>query len=317
VVSAFKKHNKLILRIEFYMKNILVTGANGFLGKSIVSEFITDNVFSLARTSGDYKVLLENEIPILDRNFEVVIHCAGKAHVIPQNDDEKQQFYKVNVLGTLNLLKGLECNEVPKQFVFISSVSVYGRESGINIKEDAPLAATEPYGLSKVRAESEVMEWCKKHNVVCTILRLPLLVGSNPPGNLGKMIKAINRGYYFNIDSGRAKKSMVLAQDVAVLIKTVAPVGGIYNLTDGYHPSFKELSSAISLSKSKKRPLNIPLFIAKIMGVFGDFIGEIAPINSLKVRKITSDLTFDDSKARNLLNWNPISVLEYFKKNPI
>jgi nucleoside-diphosphate-sugar epimerase len=180
-----------------------------------------------------------------------------------------------------------------------------------------PLAAKDPYGLSKIEAEELVTEWCKNNNVVCTILRLPLLVGENPPGNLGAMLKAIDRGYYFNIGGGKAMKSMVLAKDVAVFIPKVAIIGGIYNLTDGLHPDFNELSSAISLYKNKKRPLNISLFIAKIMGAFGDFIGEIAPINSLKVRKITSDLTFDDSKARNLLNWNSASVLEYFKKNLI
>lgn len=46
----------------------------------------------------------------------------------------------------------------------------------------------------------------KQHNVVCTILRLPLLVGTNPPGNLGAMIKGIARGYYFNIGGGKSKK---------------------------------------------------------------------------------------------------------------
>ncbi|MGG8473430.1 NAD-dependent epimerase/dehydratase family protein, partial [Rahnella sp. PAMC25617] len=102
---------------------------------------------------------------------------------IPRTAIEKKQFYDVNVLGTLNLLKGLEKAGVPEQFVFISSVSVYGQQSGIFINEDHPLEAKDPYGLSKIEAEDLVLKWCEQHRVVCTILRLPLLVGKNPPGN--------------------------------------------------------------------------------------------------------------------------------------
>jgi hypothetical protein len=47
--------------------------------------------------------------------------------------------------------------------------------------------------------------------------------------------------------------------------------------------------------------------------VMSNFIGEKAPINSLKNKKITSDLTFDDSRARNLLNWNPLTSVKVFE----
>lgn len=297
---------------------VLLTGASGFLGKSIQVALSKGNsIFRLSRTSGDYKVTLENEIPNFNQTFDLVIHAAGKAHSVPKTEAEKKQFYDVNIVGTQNLLQGLEAYGVPKQFVYISSVSVYGQEEGFNIAEDFPLAAKDAYGLSKIEAEVLVQEWCKQHNVVCTILRLPLLVGKNPPGNLGAMLRAIDKGYYFNIGGGKARKSMVLAQDVANFIFKVAAVGGIYNLTDGFHPNFSELSTAISKQKKKKIPLNLPLFIAKLMGYGGDIFGDNVPINSSKIRKITSDLTFDDSKARELVGWQPKSVLEYLKSNSL
>lgn len=300
------------------MVKVLVTGANGFLGKLIFNNLSDVNTFfSLSRTIGDYKVLLENEIPVFNQNFELVIHAAGKAHSVPKTDIEKIQFYAVNVIGTENLLKGLEKAGIPKQFVFISSVSVYGREFGKNINEEHKLDARDPYGLSKIEAEGVVTEWCKKHNVVCTILRLPLLVGENPPGNLRAMIKAIDKGYYFNIGGGKARKSMVLAKDVAFFIPRVAPVGGTYNLTDGYHPDFCELSAAISKQKNKNVPCNLPLFMAKMIGFVGDMFGSKAPVNSLKLKKITSDLTFDDTKAREVAGWRSQRVLEYLERNEI
>ncbi|OXB20761.1 UDP-galactose-4-epimerase [Flavobacterium tructae] len=296
--------------------SILLTGANGFLGKSILKEVsVNDFVFTLSRKSGDYRVFLENEIPDFKNIFKVIIHAAGKAHSIPTTLEEKKEFHDVNYEGTSNLLKGLERSGLPKEFVFISSVAVYGQESGINISENHPLHAQDPYGLSKIKAEDLVKRWCEDNHVICTILRLPLLVGKTPPGNLGAMIKAIKKGYYFNIGQGGARKSMVLTKDIALIISTVSGIGGTYNLTDGYHPSFYELSLAIS--KKNRGFFSLPVFIAKLLGKIGDLIGEKAPINSLKIMKITSDLTFDDSKARELLNWKPQNVLDYLKNEDL
>lgn len=295
------------------MKKILLTGSSGFLGKSLyffLKDF--DSVFELSKDFGVHSIRLEKEVPPFNQSFDLVIHAAGKAHSIPKTKIEASNFFDVNVKGTQNLLNGLELVGVPKQFVFISSVAVYGKEFGDKILETEMLNAKDSYGLSKIQAERVVLDWCDYHNVTCTILRLPLLIGKNPPGNLGAMIKAINKGYYFNIGGGNAKKSMVLAEDVARFISIIAPVGGTYNLTDGLHPSFSELSNAIA----KREINNLPLFIAKIIGYLGDFLGEKAPINSLKIKKITSNLTFDDSKARGL-GWKSQSVLEYLKNNDL
>ncbi|MBF4492896.1 NAD-dependent epimerase/dehydratase family protein [Flavobacterium sp. MR2016-29] len=296
--------------------NILLTGSNGFLGSIIKKELSNgNNLTTLSRSNSDYIISLEKEVPLFKESFDLVIHAAGKAHSLPKTESEKKQFYEVNFLGTENLLKGLEKSFLPKEFVFISSVSVYGLETGVNINEDHTLLAQDPYGLSKLNAEKLIINWCKENKVVCTILRLPLLVGKNPPGNLGAMVNAISKGYYFNIGKGQARKSMVLGIDVASLIPSVCSIGGIYNLTDGFHPSFYELSLAIS--KNKKRYFNLPVFWAKNLGKIGDLLGENSPINSLKVKKMTSDLIFDDSKARKILNWNPEIVLEYLKRETL
>ncbi len=291
--------------------NILVTGSSGFFGSTIVRVLNSDSISTLNRKNGNFQYDLGKSIPEFNKDFDIVIHNAGKAHIFPKSETEKLSFFQVNIQGTKNLLQGLEAR-FPKKFVFISSVSVYGLESGMNIDEQTLLNAKDSYGLSKLQAERIVIDWCNKNSVVCTILRLPLLVSKNPPGNLGTMLNGIKKGYYFNIGGGKAKKSMVLAEDVARFIPIIAPVGGIYNLTDGLHPSFSALSNAIA----KKKVKNLPLFVAKIIGCLGNFLGENAVINSRKIKKITSDLTFDDSKAREL-GWNPQSVLEYLKANDL
>uniref|UniRef100_UPI003D7F87D5 NAD-dependent epimerase/dehydratase family protein n=1 Tax=Pedobacter sp. TaxID=1411316 RepID=UPI003D7F87D5 len=218
--------------------NILLTGGTGFLGKTIVNN-IEGKLVKLGRTNCDINVDFVKHIPVLLQCFNLVIHAAGKAHSVPINDLQAQEFHAVNVNGTKNLLKGLELSpKLPESFIFISSVSVYGQDTGQLISEEFPLLATDPYGKSKIEAETIVHNWCEKNNVICTILRLPLIAGPNPPGNLKAMINGIKNGYYFNIAGGKAKKSMVLAEDVAQIIPKVSTIGGIYNLTDGYHPNF-------------------------------------------------------------------------------
>jgi len=293
--------------------SVLIVGSNGFLGKYILHEIKNSkHVETLGRTIADYVVDISQYVPVLHSRYEIVIHAAGKAHNIPNSKAEVLEFFQVNVQGTINLLKAFELSTLPKSFVFISTVAVYGIESGLNISEDTSLLAKDPYGLSKIQAEKLVLNWCKRNNVVCTILRLPLLVGANPPGNLGTMIKGIKKGYYFNIAGGRAQKSMVLASDVAQCILKVSEIGGIYNLTDGYHPTFNELSRTISLQLGRKFVPNMPLFFAKILALIGDLIGDKFPVNSNKLSKILEPLSFDDSKARNAFGWNPRQVLEGF-----
>lgn len=296
------------------LNKILLTGSSGFIGSVFLTELsFYFEVITLSRGDSHINVDLGLEVPTFQDAFHLVIHAAGKAHLAP--NDLVDNFHEVNVNGTANLLKGLENSFIPKRFVLISSVAVYGIQEGDFIVEKFPLNACDPYGISKIEAEKLVVEWCCKNDVKFTILRLPLVVGNNAPGNLGDLIKSINKGFYFNIGSGTARKSMVLAEDVAKVIETASEFGGIYNLTDGYHPSFAEFSNHISNQLGKGTPMYMPLWLAKIIAKFGDLFGNRAPLNTNKLNKITSDLTFDDNKARNSFGWNPKPVLQGFKIN--
>jgi len=296
------------------MNKILLTGGSGFLGKIILQNLASFDMVTLGRAmDADIICDLSKEIPELSE-IKMVIHAAGKAHVVSKTAADKRDFYDVNVKGTRNLLKGLDLlPSLPAFFVFISSVAVYGVETGRLVREDAPLLATDPYGQSKIEVENLVQQWCKNNNVICTILRLPLLAGPNPPGNLKAMINGVEKGYYFNIAGGTAEKSIVLAGDVAQIIPKAASIGGIYNLTDRTHPGFSDLAEVIASQLNKAKPLNMPFWLANLVAKAGDIIGAKAPLNSNKLKKITLDLTFDDNKAFDILHWRPTSVLTSFK----
>lgn len=292
---------------------IILTGASGFLGKHIAAYFKAEELITIGRSEGTVIADLGKDIPVLPV-ADLVIHAAGKAHVVPKSEAEEQDFYAVNVQGTKNLLNALESvAHLPAYFVFISSIAVYGKETGNLINEDAPLAATDPYGKTKIIAEKLITEWCNQHQVKCAILRLPLIAGANPPGNLRSMISGIKKGYYFNIAGGKARKSMVLASSVPAVILPAAAEGGIYNLTDGCHPSFAELSAVIAMQLDKSKPISVPEWLGEIFAFMGNFLGEKSLFNTKKYKKMINDLTFDDSRARRVIAWNPLKVTDDFK----
>lgn len=295
--------------------NLLFVGGTGFLGCNIKPSLEKlYKVKTLGRSSkNDIQVDLSNSIPKFSESFDVVLHAAGKAHVIPKTEQEINDFYTVNTQGTINLCKSLEKNRVPKAFIFISTVAVYGEETGIEITEDHPLEGTSAYARSKIQAEEYLRDWCQTNNVRLSILRCSLLAGKNAPGNLGHMIKGIKSRYYFNIDKGRAQKSVLMVEDIAILLPKLVDIGGVYNLCDNYHPSFGEIATSISKQLKLKEPLSIPLWFAKILAFIGDFLGPKFPINSARLRKITSPLTFSCKKAMQELDWEPLNVLENFK----
>ncbi len=291
---------------------IILTGSNGFLGKAIYQHFSAETVFRLGRTTGEVVADLENDLPALPA-VDLVIHAAGKAHSVPRTAAERDSFRNINVEGTRRLLAALQQSaSLPKYFVFISSIAVYGLEKGTLIDEQHPLAATDAYGSSKVEAEALVAEWCEAHGVVCSILRLPLLAGPNPPGNLRAMINGIRKGYYFDINVPHVQKSMVLIDDVAIFIEQVYRIGGTFNLTDGYHPTFREISNLIAQQLHQKKPLVISYPLIKAVAFLGDFLGPKFPLNRKKLDKMTNRLTFTDQKARTTVGWQPRAVLENF-----
>lgn len=294
---------------------LLFTGASGFLGSNTLK--ILQNHYSITTiglTSNDnIQFDISKGEPSIKSEYDIILHAAGKAHSIPKNEAEKKVFFDVNLQGTKNLCTALEKSGIPKSFIFISTVAVYGLDSGENITEDFPLNGNTPYALSKIQAEHFLTNWCQKNNVILSIIRPSLIAGPNPPGNLGAMISGIKSGKYLSIAGGKARKSVLMVEDIAKLIPLLAEKGGIYNVCDSNHPSFKELESIISKQLSNRYILHIPYFMAKVLAIVGDRIGTKAPINSFKLYKITKSLTFSNEKAIKELGWTPTNVLDNFK----
>ena len=140
-----------------------------------------------------------------------------------------------------------------------------------------------------------------------------MIAGPNPPGNLGAMIEGISRRRYLSVAGGKARKSVLMVQDVANILPLLVEKGGVYNVCDSSQPTFRELENIICKQLGRSLPMSIPYFIAKCMALLGDILGNKVPINSLKLDKITKSLTFSNEKAMRELGWTPTNVLEHFR----
>ena len=297
------------------MEKLLYTGGTGFLGYN--TKPILDQQYEVTTIGitgcDELKANFAKEVPGLPCHYDIVLHAAGKAHVYPKTPEEVQSFYDINYQGTVNLCTALEKVGVPKAFVFISTSGVYGIDNGNYVTEDYPLKGEEPYQKSKIMAEQFLTEWCEKNGVTLGILRPSLMAGKNAPGNLGAMVNGIKTGRYLSINHGKARKSLLMAEDIAHLVPLVAAKGGAYNVCDDTHPSFGQLEELIARQLGKRKPISIPYWFAKCIAIFGDVVGSWFPLNSKRLEKITQSDTLSNEKAKRELGWKPMNVLENFK----
>jgi nucleoside-diphosphate-sugar epimerase len=304
----------------------LVTGGSGFVGREIV-RYLKERgqeIVILGRSSvPGYPTIAADlgrgDIDLRARHFAHVYHAAGLAHAEPHTQEEAERFTVVNLEGTRALLVALEhCRERPESFLYVSTVAVYGVDRGELLDETTERRATDPYGLSKRRAEDLVLEWGARHGVRTAVVRLPLVAGPGAPGNLGRMLAALSTGRYLGVGDGAARRSMVRLTDVVRVLPRMADVGGVFHLTDGSHPSFAELESAVAEALGRRPPRHLPTPLARAAAQAGDVLEFLTrrrmPFNRRTLVKMTSTLTFSDERARRVLGWQPTRVLDFVEE---
>lgn len=290
--------------------DVLITGATGFLGCYLQKEFANDcNVATLGRSiENDFRVDLTNAVPVIDRNFDLVIHAAGSS--------DENNAMEVNLEGTRNLLKGLQSCK-PKWLVFLSTVWVYGVDKGTDIDESYPANPSTIYGKSKLEAEKELTKWCNSNDVVITILRPTIVFGNGVHGKAKEMFDAIIANRYFHIRGNVAKRSVVMANDVAKVAKKLFSIGGVFNVCDGYDHSVIALADSMAENYGKgKRILYCPMKPIKWFAKIGDIIPPVRKyINSSKLNTLTSSLTFSNKKIKETIDINFFDTVDVIARN--
>jgi nucleoside-diphosphate-sugar epimerase len=272
-------HNKLrTLRPHRTLtSSTLVTGWNDFFGSILCSRLDrkTEVTARCGRVEGSkIKADLAASAPDIKGHLKRVIHLAGATPGPSRSITIPDLFNIGNVLGTSNLLTGLTSDK-PESFVLISSASVYGKITGNLIDESAHLLATSEYAKSKRDSEILVAEWCDKHNVDLTIVRLPLVVGVGAPRALGQLINAIRKRRFVIPGDGCARKSVTLATDVADWLVNNPSLRGTFNLTDQQDPTYAQVCDAITTHLKLNKVPRVPCSMMKAASWLGDSGGAL------------------------------------------
>ena len=192
------------------MKKILITGANSYIGTSLEKwlgnypdKYCVDTI---DMRDGSWK----------EKNFsyyDVVFHVAGIAH-IKETKDNQELYYKVNRDLAFETAKKAKTDGV-KQYIFLSSMSVYGIEKGI-IDGNTPLNPKTNYGKSKLQAE-ELIRPLGDNTFKVAILRPPMIYGKGCKGNYPRLAKlAMKVPFFPDVDN---KRSMIYIDNLCELIR--------------------------------------------------------------------------------------------------
>ena len=226
-------------------KQVLVTGANGFLGRAILSRLLTSGISvhatDLGATNGasdvEYRradITRHGELKPVLKNATTVIHVAGLAHIFSPDTNSVERFRQINEIGTANVASAAAAAGV-RHFILISSVSVYGPYTQGIYDENTPCNPVGPYALSKYNAELRAIKIAGESGMALTTLRLATLYGEGDPGNVGRLMRTLDRGRFLWIGDGSNRKSLLYKGDAARACMAVAerPASGIsiYNVS--------------------------------------------------------------------------------------
>ena len=298
---------------------ILVTGASGFIGQSLIKELKIRNinfvgvVRQLSYPSLDELIEVRDfAIPSIWQkpliNCDVIIHLAARAHVMYENsNDSLDDFIQTNVEATLNLAREAVSAGV-KRFIYVSSIGVHGDETNQErLNELSPFNPCSSYGLSKKLAEQGLYELCSKANLELVIVRPPLVYGPNNPGNMLKLINLLNTSIplpFGNIKNSRSFIYLGNLLDALILCATHPKASKqIYIVSDGEDISTTQLFEKIAFALNKQICLfPIPL---SAMRFFANIFKKTNHLN-----KLTQSLLVDSSKIRKELDWHPPYTME-------
>jgi nucleoside-diphosphate-sugar epimerase len=318
--------------------NVLVTGADGFLGRHFLA--------ALARRGASVRAMLIPGAPdvplpgdpqrvfadLLDpaaltmaaHGITHVVHLAARVHMM--NDpapDPQAAFDRINVEGTRLLLEAVAAAGA-RRFLLMSTVKAMGEEEAGEFDETTPPNPTTPYGHSKLAAEQMMFELAAARGIGATAMRLPMVYGPGAKGNVLRLLDAAAAGKRLPVGGIRNRRSMVYAENVVdaslLALESDSASGEVFLVCDQRPYSTAEVYSAICAAMGKPPLLrSVPLWVLKAAGTAGSVAETLLrrrmPINRDVVTRIAGDLCFSAEKIRKVLGYTPaVDIVEGMRR---
>ncbi|HHT84075.1 MAG TPA: NAD(P)-dependent oxidoreductase [Clostridiales bacterium] len=322
------------------MKTALVTGVCGFVGSAVAVKLAAQGVNVIGVDVNDkprnkelIKLIEQGKVKIhkgdlLSFDFEAlgsvnhVFQIAGKVSAWGDIKD----FDEINVKGTKRIID-YAIKAGSKSFLYLSSVAVYGFRGYTDLKEeDEKLPFNNPYPISKLRAETMVMNYCSENKLPYVIIRPGNVYGPYDYTSSVHIFKRIKKGTMPYIDKGKYISCFVYVDNLADAIVTAGlqekAWNNDYNITDGFGETLHEYFCAVAQAMGvKPKFISLPAPLAKataalVEGVYKLFKIKKAPlITKFSTYQNTADYHFSIEKARKVLGYQPqVSMEEGVKR---
>lgn len=304
------------------MKCVAITGATGFVGRSLCRAMLENDwkvrgVIRSEKHGADLPADVETvRVPSIGpdtdwsralNGVDAVVHLAARVHVMNETAaDPITEFREVNVHGSERLAR-MAAQAGVRRFVFISSVKVNGEGGDITYTEKGPPAPEDAYGISKLEAELVLQKIAAGTGLEVVILRPPLIYGPGVKANFLRMVEVVERGFPIPLASIHNHRSFIYLENMVHAIVTCVEhpdaAGQTYLVSDGHDVSTPELIRGIAAALG--RPARLFPFPASLLKFTGRLSG-----NSAAVDRLIGSLTVNISKIERELGWKPPCTIE-------
>jgi len=275
----------------------LILGSSGFIGKNLIHSLQNSVGISLRNHDWEKNLAVDN--------VDTIVNLVGKAHDHARESNERD-YYHANVELTKHIFTEFTKSSA-KLMIHVSSIaSVEEFEAAHPLSEDDECHPVSWYGQSKRQAE----EWLLMQEIPLDkkliILRPPMVHGPGDKGNLGLLYKFISKGIPYPLAAFDNIRSFICIDNFVFFIQKIIENKekldtGIYHISDNEPVGTKEIIAIIKDVTGKESPdLTLPKFFVRIIAKLGEFIP--IPLNSSRLKKMTSNLLVSNSKIKQLLD---------------
>jgi nucleoside-diphosphate-sugar epimerase len=297
-------------------KKVLITGANGFIGNTLMRYYKAKKVSVVGvDLVGNGDDIIEGDIANpetishLLESCDVIVHTAA----LVSNSIADRDMWRVNVLATRNLIAAAEKYKI-RRFVQLSSIVAYGNTAEGELDEDHPVHADGgSYVLTKLASEHTVLAAQAKSSLELVIIRPGDVYGPGSRPWIILPLEAINSGAFLLPAKGEGFFRPIYIDDlvrgIALAVSTKEANGEIFNLSCEGYMTTKEFFSHHYRWKNKRGPMvvstKLALFAAATATRIANLTGGVNEASTATVTQLCTKNWFSITKAERILGWKP------------